>query len=88
MKDWFFSKKRPAHDPCHGKPSQQTALNAAALAVTIPLVTAFEGPQPPKIGAQFSAASEPLPQHASLDVGANRYGFRHFFFEVGYTPKP
>lgn len=77
IRDWFFWKKRAAHDPCHGKPNSHPTLRVAAatMAVTLPLIAIFDGPppQPPCIAdtsvtqqfnaasQQFISAAEPLP---------------------------
>ncbi|MEZ0260376.1 MAG: hypothetical protein ACAH80_05160 [Alphaproteobacteria bacterium] len=70
IRDWFFWKKRAAHDPCHGKPGGHPTLRVAAatMAVTLPLIAIFDGPppQPPcipdkPVAQQFNAASQPLP---------------------------
>lgn len=70
IRDWFFWKKRAAHDPCHGKPGGHPTFRVAAatIAVTVPLIAIFDGPPPPpaclpdsSVTQQFNSASQPLP---------------------------
>lgn len=63
IRDWFFWPKRPAHDPCHGKPNSNPTLRVAAatMAVSLPLIAIFDEPPPScipgkSLAQQFNAA--------------------------------
>ena len=89
IRDWFFWKKRAAHDPCHGKPGGNPTGRAAAatMAVTIPLMSIFDGPPPPcnPLAQKFNAAWKRVMEDGSAAEKILRQDQK---IDPGYRPNP